>query len=471
MTLNEVNIIKNSVLDATEAYVDARLNSSDFVKTQIGVVTASAKGADNKYRHTVVCNRITGISAGVTYTNVLSVGNIRFPNDSVVFIIIPNAQASNQFILGKLDTSPCNIEGGEIHIGKIDNTDPVQYYFNVNSTGNVTIKGADSSIQLAQDGNTNYYHVNLNKDGIKLGHTTGNNYNFTVNASNGNVTIKGADSSIQLAQDGNTNYYHVNLNKDGIKLGHTTGNNYNFTVNASTGNVTIKNGSILLGETTPSGGNTGYNVDINSTGLGLGWTGNRHNFSVSSSGVVIIYDGTIQMGYKTSSYIPNTYRYDVQLNSGGLNLGAYVKDNGESANPRYSWDYKFSVNNNGYLVSTSGKIGGADIYNDHLQYSDNSIFSRDRIGCGYAGKGIVNLVGNTSDGRAYIALTNSGDYQDFKDGTVIYGIKGSGDDVERGVVRIYNGSGSQIAERYLINIPDGDIDTIIDDRLRHYDLI
>ena len=421
MTLNEVNIIKNSVLDATEAYVDARLNSSDFVKTQIGVVTASAKGADNKYRHTVVCNRITGISAGVTYTNVLSVGNIRFPNDSVVFIIIPNAQASNQFILGKLDTSPCNIEGGEIHIGKIDNTDPVQYYFNVNSTGNVTIKGADSSIQLAQDGNTNYYHVNLNKDGIKLGHTTGNNYNFTVNA--------------------------------------------------STGNVTIKNGSILLGETTPSGGNTGYNVDINSTGLGLGWTGNRHNFSVSSSGVVIIYDGTIQMGYKTSSYIPNTYRYDVQLNSGGLNLGAYVKDNGESANPRYSWDYKFSVNNNGYLVSTSGKIGGADIYNDHLQYSDNSIFSRDRIGCGYAGKGIVNLVGNTSDGRAYIALTNSGDYQDFKDGTVIYGIKGSGDDVERGVVRIYNGSGSQIAERYLINIPDGDIDTIIDDRLRHYDLI
>ena len=43
MTQNEVNIIKNSVLDATEAYVDARLNSSDFVKTQIGVVESASK--------------------------------------------------------------------------------------------------------------------------------------------------------------------------------------------------------------------------------------------------------------------------------------------------------------------------------------------------------------------------------------------------------------------------------------------
>ena len=35
---NEVDIIKNSVIDATEAYVEARLSVLDFVKTQIGVV-------------------------------------------------------------------------------------------------------------------------------------------------------------------------------------------------------------------------------------------------------------------------------------------------------------------------------------------------------------------------------------------------------------------------------------------------
>ena len=115
MTQNEVSIIKNAVLDATEAYVDARLAMASFVKTEIGVVTASVL-SDGKYLHTVKCN-VTSGSNGVTYTNVLSVGNIRFPNDSVVFIIIPNAQASNQFILGKLDTSPCNIEGGSINIG------------------------------------------------------------------------------------------------------------------------------------------------------------------------------------------------------------------------------------------------------------------------------------------------------------------------------------------------------------------
>ena len=117
MTQNEVDIIKNSVIDATEAYVEARLAVLDFVRTQIGVVIEEpTKGTDNKYRHKVRCNKTTNTS-GIVYNNVLSVGNIPFPTNSVVFLIAPNAQYSNQFILGKLDDTPCNISAGSITLG------------------------------------------------------------------------------------------------------------------------------------------------------------------------------------------------------------------------------------------------------------------------------------------------------------------------------------------------------------------
>lgn len=117
MTQNEVGIIKNSVLDSTEAYVEARLSVLDFVRTQIGVVQEEPiKRSDRKYIHKVKCNA-TNRTSGITYNNVLSVGNIPFPKDSVVFLIAPNAQYSNQFILGKLDDTPCNISAGSITLG------------------------------------------------------------------------------------------------------------------------------------------------------------------------------------------------------------------------------------------------------------------------------------------------------------------------------------------------------------------
>lgn len=117
MTQNEVSIVKNSVLDSTEAYVEARLSVLDFVRTQIGVVQEEpVKRSDRKYIHKVKCNA-TNRTSGITYNNVLSVGNIPFPKDSVVFLIAPNAQYSNQFILGKLDDTPCNISAGSITLG------------------------------------------------------------------------------------------------------------------------------------------------------------------------------------------------------------------------------------------------------------------------------------------------------------------------------------------------------------------
>ena len=126
MTQNEVSIIKNSVIDATEAYVEARLSVLDFVKTQIGVVLSYTRKADKKYYHTVRCNA-TSRTSGIVYENVLSVGNIPLPVGSVVFLIAPNAQYSNQFILGKLDTTPAHIEGGSIRLGGTDENDAPIY--------------------------------------------------------------------------------------------------------------------------------------------------------------------------------------------------------------------------------------------------------------------------------------------------------------------------------------------------------
>ncbi len=118
MTQNEVDILKNSVLDGTEAYVEARLAALDFVKTQIGVTVGDPeKRADKKYYHTVRCNATRQNPKGITYNNVLSVGNSPFPANCVVFLVAPNAQFSNQFILGQLDDTPVNITAGSITLG------------------------------------------------------------------------------------------------------------------------------------------------------------------------------------------------------------------------------------------------------------------------------------------------------------------------------------------------------------------
>lgn len=159
MTQNEVKIIKNAVLDATEAYVDARLSVLDFVKTQIGVTVGNPTEKNGKYYHTVRCNATQSTPNGITYNNVLSVGNIEFPSGSVVFLAAPNAQFSNQFILGKLDDTPCNIKGGSIDIGN--------GRFTVDSYGNVScayitatggqIAGFDIYTDHLQRGSNSWY--------------------------------------------------------------------------------------------------------------------------------------------------------------------------------------------------------------------------------------------------------------------------------------------------------------------------
>ena len=102
----------------------------------------------------------------------------------------------------------------------------------------------------------------------------------------------------------------------------------------------------------------------------------------------------------------------------------------------------------GTINSTSGSIGGFTIGTDNLHVHDATLRA-DRIGCGSAGYGIVNIVGDRRSDNArfgYIQLSNSGNSDTCLDGIRIYG---------NGLVRKYNGDGKVSWEKWLSNLPDG----------------
>lgn len=97
----------------------------------------------------------------------------------------------------------------------------------------------------------------------------------------------------------------------------------------------------------------------------------------------------------------------------------------------------------GKVTSTSGEIGGATITASALQYGSNSEFSEYHVGCGYAGRGIVNLVGNKTGNNSkygYIQISNSGNPNDCRDGIRIYG---------NGIIKWYDSSGSEYQDANL----------------------
>ena len=141
-------------------------------------------------------------------------------------------------------------------------------------------------------------------------------------------------------------------------------------------------------------------------------------------------DGIISVKNNKDSIIVTLDVNGLTMNSGSINL-----------------NNKFSVNSNGYMTSTSGKIGGFEIDTDNLSIGDATL-RRDRIGCGSAGYGIVNIVGDRSSDNArfgYIQLSNSGNSNECLAGIRIYG---------NGLVRKYGGDGSVSWERWLSNIPE-----------------
>ena len=202
MTNEEVNLLKQAILDSTEAYVDTRFERLPFVKTEIGVIEGVGTNKGNKVRLNKVVINGEVKKEGILYDDVLSVGNIIFPNGSIVYIFVPNAQYNNMFIMGQLDDTPANIKGGTINIGN--------NAFTVDENGNVliskgTINIGNNSFIVDSNGN-----VSISKGTINIG-----NGKFKVD-SNGNTDIHGdikVDGSLKFlwTDDGSgelpTGYY------------------------------------------------------------------------------------------------------------------------------------------------------------------------------------------------------------------------------------------------------------------------
>lgn len=205
MTNEEVNLLKQAILDSTEAYVDTRFERLPFVKTEIGVIEGVGTNKGNKVRLNKVVINGEVKKEGILYDDVLSVGNIIFPNGSIVYIFVPNAQYNNMFIMGQLDDTPANIKGGTINIG--DGS------FTVDNNGNVkiikgTINIGNNAFTVDENGN-----VSISKGTINIG-----NNSFIVD-SNGNVSIsKGTinigNGKFKVDSNGNTDI-HGDIKVDG----------------------------------------------------------------------------------------------------------------------------------------------------------------------------------------------------------------------------------------------------------------
>lgn len=115
--------ISSEIMDAVDSYIKVVLSNAPFVQTDIAKITGVGTTSGNKIN-------IKGLA---NYDNIKSLGDVVYPNDSIVFILYPNGQPSQAFILGQLFESPSNIKGGSIDIGEGNFTVDKNGKFNASS--------------------------------------------------------------------------------------------------------------------------------------------------------------------------------------------------------------------------------------------------------------------------------------------------------------------------------------------------
>ena len=315
MTKNQINTIKKSILDAVMTYCDIKIANAQYAFTEIGVVT------DTDYVHYTNTVNIKG----AIYTGVLSVGKIVYPKDSVVYCFVPNNQYNNMFILGKLDASPANIEGGEIHIGetgKQNDDGSMKYYFNVDKNGNVEITQGSINLGLNSDGT---YNFSVDNDGNMVardGYFTGDIVGSSISSSDGTFAID-ADGNIQGADISGSSFSSTN----GTFSIDENGNIIGADISGSTlSGDTISGGSIEIGNESGS-----------------------YYFGVDTNGEVTIVGANIS-GYATDgevasqiSVLPHTISLSIGDGSGGITITMY-DENGNSVSSTESTMYLYADN-------------------------------------------------------------------------------------------------------------------------------
>lgn len=234
MTQEEIAVFKQSILDAIENYVKIKLSDLPTMKSDIAVVLGNGTKEGNKLK-----------IRNAEYDNILSVGNIVFPENSIVYTLAPNGQYNQLFILGQLSDTPANIMGGTIDIGNgaftvdedgnVDVTGTVNFSDKllVDNQGNLSITDGTIDINgkfvVEEDGS-----VTITEGTINLG--TGN---FVVD-SNGQVTIKSGsinigNGSFVVNSNGQVTASNLNITGGGITL-----NNGKFVI-SNDGTMTLKN--------------------------------------------------------------------------------------------------------------------------------------------------------------------------------------------------------------------------------------
>lgn len=238
----------------------------------------------------------------------------------------------------------------------------------------------------------------------------------------GNIGQAWSTLKVAMTQDGSIVADRVNtgiLTAAIIKAGILSDVNGQFSLNMTTGALTMNSGTFRGQLDAATGSFSGW---IKATSGYIGSEANGWNIKTS---YINTKDGptTVSQTSKSGTYIGKSGI----LNSNGSGKYVQIKD--------------------GEITANAGHIGGAEIKSDRLQYTSNSKFSKAQIGCGEAGRGIVNLVGDTGNNDfGYIQISNSGDPTTCLNGIRIYG---------NGRVVRYNGSGTQIWEKFLSNIPEG----------------
>lgn len=310
-----MNTIKKSILDAVMTYCDIKIANAQYAFTEIGVVT------DTDYIHYTNTVNIKG----AIYTGVLSVGKIVYPKDSVVYCFVPNNQYNNMFILGKLDASPANIEGGEIHIGetgKQNDDGSMKYYFNVDKNGNVEITQGSINLGLNNDGTYNFSVDNdgnmIARDGYFTGDIVGS-------------SIKSSDGTFSIDKDGNITGADI----IGSSFSSTNGT---FSIDEN-GNIT---GADIVGSTLSGDTISGGSIEI-------GNESGSYYFGVDTNGEVTIVGANIS-GYATDgevasqiSVLPHTISLSTGDGSGGITITMY-DENGNSVSSDTSTMYLYANN-------------------------------------------------------------------------------------------------------------------------------
>lgn len=154
MTQEEIAVFKQSILDAIENYVNIKLSDLPTMKSDIAVVLGNGTKEGNKLK-----------IRNAEYDNILSVGNIVFPENSIVYTLAPNGQYNQLFILGQLSDTPANIVGGTIDIG--------DGAFTVDENGNVqitdgTIDIGDGAFVVDSDGSVEATDLTITGGNISL---------------------------------------------------------------------------------------------------------------------------------------------------------------------------------------------------------------------------------------------------------------------------------------------------------------